>query len=140
MICFQLGDTASITVNYLSNSNNKSNYCLIKQFSNHLLDRMIEHGPDTYGCFQWNCCPTSGNSECEIFFEIGQFRHTNSMKVISYWRHFQDELELHSYPLPSLVFSADKTDCFVFANNIHLSPLLPRPAHRSCSEFRQSVF
>ena len=29
---------------------------------------------------------------------------------------------------------------FHFANNIHLSPLLPRLAHLSCSQFLQSVF
>lgn len=44
--------------------------------------------------------PGVPQTECEIFFEIGQFRHINIMKVISYWRHFQYELELHSYPPP----------------------------------------
>ena len=44
--------------------------------------------------------PGVTHTECEIFFEIGQFRHINSTKVISYWRHFQCELELHSYPPP----------------------------------------
>lgn len=37
----------------------------------------------------------------DIFSEIKQFRHINMAKVISYWRHFEDELGLYSYPRAS---------------------------------------